>query len=109
MRFSNTGGRRAWSSSTSRASGQTRSSPRRPSSFSSSVRRRRRPSLGPGSSPTGAPYRPATGQNRAMAGKVTPAVTVLTEAGIEHVLHDYDASGGAEVGFGVDAARQLGL
>lgn len=44
-----------------------------------------------------------------MAGKVTPAVTVLTKAGVDHTLHDYDASGAAEVGFGLDAAQQLGL
>lgn len=44
-----------------------------------------------------------------MAGKVTPAVTVLVEAGVEHALHDYDASGAADVGFGLDAAQQLGL
>ena len=44
-----------------------------------------------------------------MAGKVTPAVTVLAQAGVEHTLHDYDASGAADVGFGLDASRQLGL
>lgn len=44
-----------------------------------------------------------------MAGKVTPAVTVLVEAEVEHELHDYDAEGAAEVGFGLDAAQQLGL
>jgi Cys-tRNA(Pro)/Cys-tRNA(Cys) deacylase len=44
-----------------------------------------------------------------MAGKVTPAVTVLVKAGVEHELHDYDAAGAAEVGFGLDAAQQLGL
>ncbi len=43
-----------------------------------------------------------------MAGKVTPAVTVLTKAGVEHALHDYDASQ-VDVGFGLDAAQQLGL
>jgi Cys-tRNA(Pro)/Cys-tRNA(Cys) deacylase len=43
-----------------------------------------------------------------MAGKVTPAVTVLAKAGVEHALHDYDASQ-VEVGFGLDAAQQLGL
>ena len=44
-----------------------------------------------------------------MAGKVTPAVTVLTAAGVQHALYDYDASGAADVGFGLDAAQQLGL
>ena len=43
-----------------------------------------------------------------MAGKVTPAVTVLTKAGVEHALHDYDASQ-VDVGFGLDAAQQLWL
>lgn len=40
---------------------------------------------------------------------MTPAVTVLTKAGVEHALHGYDASGAADVGFGLDAAQQLGL
>ncbi len=44
-----------------------------------------------------------------MAGKVTPAVTVLVNAGVDHVGHEYDASGAADIGFGMDAARQLGL
>ena len=43
-----------------------------------------------------------------MAGKVTPAVTVLAKAGVDHALHDYDASP-VEVGFGLDAAQKLGL
>ena len=44
-----------------------------------------------------------------MAGKATPAVTALTQAVVAHTLHDYDHSGGTEVGFGLDAAHQLGL
>ena len=44
-----------------------------------------------------------------MAGKATPAVTALTRAGVAHTLHEYDHSGGTEVGFGLDAAHQLGL
>ncbi len=43
-----------------------------------------------------------------MAGKVTPAVTVLAKADVDHALHDYDASP-VEVGFGLDAAQKLGL
>ena len=44
-----------------------------------------------------------------MAGKATPAVTALTQAGVAYTLHEYDYSGGTEVGFGLDAAHQLGL
>jgi Cys-tRNA(Pro)/Cys-tRNA(Cys) deacylase len=44
-----------------------------------------------------------------MAGQATPAVTALTEAGVSHTLHEYDHSGAADVGFGLDAAHQLGL
>lgn len=44
-----------------------------------------------------------------MAGKATPAVTALTKAGVAHTLHEYDHSGGTEVGFGLDAAHQLRL
>lgn len=44
-----------------------------------------------------------------MAGKATPAVTALTRAGVAHALHEYDHAEAAEVGFGLDAANQLGL
>ena len=44
-----------------------------------------------------------------MTGRVTPAVTGLTEAGVQHTLHAYDPAGATEVGFGLDAARRLGL
>ena len=44
-----------------------------------------------------------------MAGKATPAVTALRKAGVTHRLHEYDHSGAPAVGFGLAAARQLGL
>jgi len=44
-----------------------------------------------------------------MAGKGTPGVQELVDAGVEHRLHEYDAVAGGEVGYGVDAAQQLGL
>ncbi len=44
-----------------------------------------------------------------MAGRGTPAVTALERAGIEHGLHEYDPTGGGDVGFALDAAAQLGL
>lgn len=43
-----------------------------------------------------------------MATKVTPAVTALRRAGVGHTLHEYDPAGGG-LGYGRDAARQLGL
>ena len=44
-----------------------------------------------------------------MSGKVTPAVTALTEAGVEHRLHEYEPDTGGEVGYGMDAALKLSL
>lgn len=43
-----------------------------------------------------------------MAGKGTPAVSALVAAGVDHRLHEYEPAGG-DVGYGVDAAAQLGL
>lgn len=44
-----------------------------------------------------------------MAGQATPAVTALAEAGVGHTLHEYDHTGAAGVGYGLDAAQQLGI
>jgi Cys-tRNA(Pro)/Cys-tRNA(Cys) deacylase len=44
-----------------------------------------------------------------MAGKGTPAVSALVDAGVEHRLHEYEPAAGGDVGYGVDAAQQLGL
>ncbi|HYF45873.1 MAG TPA: Cys-tRNA(Pro) deacylase [Acidimicrobiales bacterium] len=44
-----------------------------------------------------------------MSGKVTPAVTALTEAGIDHRLHEYEHAAGGDVGYAVEAAEKLGI
>lgn len=47
-------------------------------------------------------------QNPGVAGRVTPAVTVLTAAGVEHAVHEYEPGPG-EGGYALDAAEQLGI
>jgi Cys-tRNA(Pro)/Cys-tRNA(Cys) deacylase len=44
-----------------------------------------------------------------VSGKVTPAVTALTTAGVGHRLHEYEPAAAGDVGYGMDAALQLEL
>ena len=44
-----------------------------------------------------------------MAGKGTPAVQALVDGGVPHQLHEYDPAAGGDLGYGMDAALQLGL
>jgi len=44
-----------------------------------------------------------------VAGRVTPAITALVQAGIAHTVHEYGHDPGSDVGYGNEAAEQLGV
>jgi Cys-tRNA(Pro)/Cys-tRNA(Cys) deacylase len=44
-----------------------------------------------------------------VSGKVTPAITALIEAGVDHRLHEYDHTAGTDLGYGLEAAHLLGI